>query len=90
MLTLEKEVRDFVECNGVRLKYWVIDETSTLDATYQQLADAPNEPIYLEMKALNESPLLLGYAEERDGLTSVRKILKMNKESVNNPCYSKQ
>lgn len=89
ILTLGNEVSDFQDCNDSQLTYWVVDETNTLAAAYQQLAHVPYEPIYLEMEAVKENPLLLGYAEERDGLMSIRKILKMHKVNENHPCFSK-
>lgn len=89
-LTLGNEVSDFQDCADTLLKYWVVDETDALNTAYQQLAAVEYEPIYLEMEAIKEAPLLLGYAEERDGLMRIRKILKIEKENEKNRCYSKQ
>lgn len=85
-LTLGNEVSDFEDCNKPGVQYWVEDQTGSLDSLYKLVASSEYEPVFIQMEALKLPPLKLGYAEERNGLIRVQKILKMEKKNVQNNC----
>ena len=89
-LTLGNEVSDFEECDKPGFYYWVEDESGSLDSLYQLVASREYEPVFIQMEALKLPPLKLGYAEERDGLIRVRKVVKIEKKNKENSCFQEK
>jgi hypothetical protein len=89
-MVMGDEVNDFVECDEPWFKYWMEDETGSLDSLYHSLAEKPYEPVFAQLLVVRRPPLPLGYASERDGLLLVKKILAVEKRSGDSGCRPKQ
>lgn len=86
ILILGSEVSDFRDCEAADLKYWVIDETGSLDEAYSQVAQEEYEAVYVEIEAIREAAPALGYAGERDGQMRIKKISRIEKLNRENDC----
>lgn len=88
-MVMGDEVSDFIECSETWFKYWMQDETGSLDSLYHTIATDPYEPVFAQILAIKRPPPDRGYASERDGLLLIQKILKLEKRTEENECPEK-
>lgn len=83
------EVSVFRDCElDTTFTFWLMDESGTLDSAYKSITDKREyEPVYLEIEALRQPALMLGYASEHTGLVRVRRIRKIRLPDRKEPCF---
>lgn len=85
------EVSVFRDCaTDTSLTFWLEENSGLLDSLYKQTTDQQEyQPVYMEIEALRQPPLMLGYASEHSGLIQVRRIRKIELPDKDSPCFKK-
>lgn len=85
------EVSVFRDCAAdTSITFWLQEDSGLLDSLYKKTTDQQEyQPVYMEIEALRQPPLMLGYASEHSGLVQVRRIRKIELPDKESPCFKK-